>query len=766
MSNNIPITLVALGSYGREELCIYSDIDLMFVYKDLQGYNLKQIIEAMLYTFWDAGLKLGHRVHEVSEIFSASNTDITIKTAMIESRYLCGSKFLWMEVSTELSRVREYKQKEFVKETLKNLQLRHEKYKLTMEPNIKECSGGLRDANTLFWIANVTQKIASLRDLTPGILNDEEYKELRSSIEFLYRVRSALHLIANKKQDTLSLQFVPDVSQRLGFKDIKSASSQFKLSAKTFQALWRVNISSKIFTNKLSRIFYYNPAHIPLLKKSRIAPNIYLCEGKFYASYHIKPKKIEEIIDEIAPYLDTPVQFHISFIQYLKKAILPKRMTKKIYQSFRSLLAKNHCYSFLYTMYKANLLQVMVPSFTKILYLPQFDGYHEHTVDIHSLLTLKMIENIEDEYVKALFDTLSIEERSALKLATFMHDFGKGRVQDHCIVGEKLFRTYATKLEYKSALVDTCANVIRHHTLMSYVSRTQDLYNDKTIYSFISYIKSKKALDFLYIMTYCDISAVSHSLYTPYVAKMLKDLYNNSVDGISRDEIIGETKKRLNKEKLLEKNEQFQRLSSIEKKKILSVQSNLFFVRHKTEEILNICALANNIKEFTYKIENKTHLVISIIKKQQMNLGYFLLKLSHLDLVHMDVFKLFNEKKYFKIEYNERVDEHQVEQIKQIINDSFDMSLKYQGKKPNLSKRDIKIDCDYSKSFAKMMLHAKDQKGLMGYIVALFDEFGIDIATAKIQTIKNSTRNLFLIEKNGNFCNNVEKILKLLVKDR
>ena len=765
MSNNIPIALVALGSYGREELCVYSDIDLMFVYKDIKGYNSQKIIESMLYTFWDAGLKLGHRVHEVEEIFDASNSDITIKTALIESRFLCGSKFLWIEISRELMKIRDHNQHQFVKQILLNLKDRHKKFELTMEPNIKECSGGLRDANTLFWIANIINKISSLRDLTPLILNDEEYKEFRASVEFLYRVRSALHLSANKKQDTLSLQYIPEVSSRLGLKDIKSKSSQFRLSARTFQALWCINISSKIFTNKLSRRYLYNPSNISILKKSRVVKNIYFVENTFYASYHIKQKKIDQIIDEILPFLDENNIFHISFIQYLKKAIFPKRITKKIHLKLKSIFSKRKIYPFIYTMYKAGILHKIMPPFEKIMYLPQFDGYHEHTVDIHSILSLKMVENIDDDFIKGIYESLNNEDKTLLKLVIFMHDLGKGRVQDHSIVGEKLFKTYASKLDFRSSTIDLGANLIKIHTLMSDVARSQDLHNDKTIYSFLSKLKSKKSLDLLYVLTYCDINAVSKKLYTPFVSKMLKELYLKSLQNIGKTEVISETVKRLNKEKLLQKNDEFIKLSIIDKKKILTVESNLFFIRHKTSEILKICKFALGIKEYRYDIQNSEHLIITIIKTKQMNLGYFLSKLSHLDLVHMDVFKLFNQKKYFKIEYNEVVDEQDIQSIKNIIEESFDMSKKHSSKKPIIKKSDISIDCNYSTSYAKMTLFTKDQKGLMAHIVTIFDNFKVDIATAKIQSIQNHTRNLFLIEKNGNFCNNRTKILKSLMKE-
>lgn len=148
--NQIPITLIAMGSYGREELCIYSDIDLMIVYKDIKGYNIEPIIESILYLAWDAGLKLGHRTHKVEELFEASNSDFTIKTAMLESRFLCGSNFLWMESVRELNKIRTHNLKEFIQDKIQSNDKRRLEYPISMEPEIKNGVGGLRDTNTLF----------------------------------------------------------------------------------------------------------------------------------------------------------------------------------------------------------------------------------------------------------------------------------------------------------------------------------------------------------------------------------------------------------------------------------------------------------------------------------------------------------------------------------------------------------------------------------------------------------------------------------------
>ena len=224
--NNIPISIIALGSYVREQLSIYSDIDIMIVYKEIKGYNLKEIIENYITMLWDLGLKIGHRVHELKDLFPASNEDITIKTALMEARFITGSNFTWQATSRELEKIRLYKQKEFILAKITEAQVRRKKHPRTMEPNIKESVGGLRDAQLLFWIANSIYNIGSLKDLSGIVFTEDEYKEYRVALELLYRVRSALHLIANKQEDKLQLAYMPEVTKLLGFKNTQKMSSK------------------------------------------------------------------------------------------------------------------------------------------------------------------------------------------------------------------------------------------------------------------------------------------------------------------------------------------------------------------------------------------------------------------------------------------------------------------------------------------------------------------------------------------------------------
>ena len=173
MRNSIPIAIVALGSYGREQLCVHSDIDLLIVYKDIEGYNTKLIIEKLFYLVLDSGLKLGHRVHETNDLFRAANEDLTIRTALMESRLIIGSPFTWQETQHQLTRIRLHNKKDFLIAKVQEAQIRRKRYPVSMEPNIKESVGGLRDSQLLYWIAHTIYGINTIKELVGIVYNEE-----------------------------------------------------------------------------------------------------------------------------------------------------------------------------------------------------------------------------------------------------------------------------------------------------------------------------------------------------------------------------------------------------------------------------------------------------------------------------------------------------------------------------------------------------------------------------------------------------------------
>ncbi|MDR1007187.1 MAG: HD domain-containing protein [Campylobacteraceae bacterium] len=760
--NTLPITLTALGSYGREELCVYSDIDLMIVYKKCDGYNIEPIIKSILHLAWDSGMKISHRTHEIEELFCASNEDITIKTAMLESRFLCGSKYLWTEIQRELLKIRKYEQKEFIRQKLEAYKQRGKKFPLNMEPNIKDGVGGLRDANTLFWIAHIMMGIYKLNDLVPKYLNDEEFREFRSSLEFLFRVRSALHLSAGKKQDILNLDLIPSVAKKLGFKNTKTKRAELQVAQKTLQSLWILKVTSQIFIKRLIAPIFFDRKNIPIIRRLCVKNGFYIYKGVLYTSFHRKKMLLKEVLKTILGLEDTAMKYDISVINWLKKTTIPPHNPKEIYMLFRQFFERKHLNQILYAFYKSNLLQYLIKPLAHTINLPQFDGYHMYPVDIHSLKTLYFLENIGDTFIKALYDDICENGRMMLRLTALLHDVGKGKNTDHSKLGAKIFRAYAKKLNFNEEQINMGERLIKYHTLMSNIASREDIYSEKTILSFVSKLRSLRTLQLLYVLTYCDLNAVSPKAYSRFNSNLLRELYELSMNAFGQNTLIDETAKRLKKEEILQKSDEFAATSTILKRKILSSPSNLLFFKYSPRQIVELAKWAQEVKDYLFNIENDNHLCIYVIKNINFNVGFLLGKLVVFDLVQMDIFKLFDNIKFFKIEFSKKAENSELAYIQSLIKESFLESKEAQIKKPLILKGEINLDCNHSKSLAKITLNAKDQSGLMAYIISLFDKYGIDIASAKIQTIKRRARNLFLIEKDDKVCDNAKKVIELL----
>ncbi len=764
MSNSVPLTLIALGSYGREQMAPYSDIDLLIVYENIEGYNIKALIEKILYLIWDSKLKLGHRVHPLHELGQVAKEDETIKTALIESRFICGSKYLWYKVENELNRIRNEDTESFIFRKIEEAQKRKKRYPISMEPNIKEGTGALRDANLLFWIANVLYGVKSLKDLSGKVYSDEEYREFRIALEWLFRLRAALHLSAGKKEDRLLMQYIPEVAAKLMIKQKSPQKAQKVLVSRTLWALHTIETFTSMFTKKLVRRFLYlKHGSLQRIKKARREKNIYICDKKIYSSFFTKELSLREFLSLLDRYdFDS---FDPSFVHYAKSVKYSKNIDKKSLSITKKLFYKTKSHPSVRLLYEADLIGAVVTPLKKVMFLPQFDGYHQYPVDIHSILSLEHLENIEDEFIRSLYDNLPRHHKALLKLVVLLHDCGKGRNQDHSEVGAKLFKTYAAKLGFSQELVEIGRILIRYHTLMSNTAYREDIHNEKSLFAFTAKLKKPIVLDMLYILTYADIKAVGKEVYNTHSARLLKELYHLSKETFDKKEILDETAKRLKKESALKRNQKFSSLSKALQKKILSIESNLFFIKHSVEEIIDISVKASKTADYIYEIKNSDFLSIEIIRKVPLNLGYLLGKLSSLDVASMEVFKLFDEIKYFKIEFIKSIEEENISFIRQIIEDSFDMNRKTRLKKPQILPQEIHIECEHSKTYASLFLNVKNQRGLLAYIASLFDRFGIDIATAKVHTIKNRARDLFLIEKNGNFCNNKDEIIKLLTMD-
>jgi [protein-PII] uridylyltransferase len=758
MRNSIPISIVALGSYGREQLCVHSDIDLLIVYQDVEGYNTKLIIEKLFYLALDAGLKLGHRVHEVNDLFESSKEDITIRTSLMEARYITGSNFTWHATQRQLSKIRLYKQKEFVLEKIEEAQIRRKKYPTSMQPNIKESVGGLRDSNLVFWVAQTIYGISSLKDLSGKLFSEDEYREYRIALELLFRIRSALHIITGKQEDRLQMQNMPEAAKMLGFKN------EQKLVSKILEAQWRISNFTQIFTKKMVRSFIVDYSLIKEFRQNRLEKGIYLLNDRVYASFKLEQLEINKLLEILVNLEDRDYRFDAGFIKQFTYTQISFPIKAQTYKLIKQLLQKQHIYSFLKLFYDAGILQRLFPNFKKVLHLPQFDGYHTYPVDIHSIKCVEALENIEDSFIKGLFDELSEDEKLLLKVVVLFHDTGKGRKQDHSEVGAKLIAPFAKKIGLNNDLIERAVTLVKHHILMSGVAFKENIHNEKTLYKFMSNVGDEKNLKLLYILTYADINGVAGDTYSSFNAKLLHDLYTSALEVSQNSDRITDAKKRLIIEKRVKNLAEFKEMPKTLQKKTLTIESNLFFFKHSPQDIIKIALKAKDTQEYQYSIDTTDSLVVEIYRKVPINIGYILSTLSHLDVGSMEIFTLFDDIKYFKIEFKKNIYGAEVMDVEDIIKAAFDMDIVFNSRKVDIKPDEISIDCEHSLTHAEIKINTKNQIGLLAYVMDIFEKLGINIVSAKIHSTKHKVRDSFLMNKQNNICNNVEKIYELLTK--
>ena len=760
MRSSIPIAIVALGSYGREQLSVHSDIDLLIVYENVDGYNTQLIIEKLFYLALDAGMKLGHRVHEVSDLFQASTEDVTIKTSLMESRLITGSPFVWHATQHMLNKIRLHKQKEFLIAKIQEAQIRRKKYPSSMQPNIKESVGGLRDTHLIFWIAKTIYGISTIKELSGTVFSEEEYKEYRIALELLYRVRSALHLITGKQEDTLRLEYIPDVSRLLGFKE------QTKLASKVLEAQWQINNFVQIFVKKMVRPYIYDATHIAAFRKGRIQKGFYEFNSRLYASFHLPVQNINKLLKLLIEIEDKPYRFDAGFLYQFSRVKISHPLRKTTYTLIQQLMQKQHLAPFLELFYDAGILSELFVNFKKVMHLPQFDGYHHYPVDVHSLKCVEAIENINEAFLQELFDELSAEEKLLLKIVVLFHDSGKGRKQDHSEVGAKLVLQFIKHIKMDETLTKRAIILVKHHVLMSNVAFKENIHNEKTLYKFMSKIEDAKNLKLLYLLTYADINGVGGDVYNSFNSKLLFDLYTHALEIAENKDRITDAKKRVIIESRVKNLQEFKELPSILQKKLLNIESNLFFFKHTPQDIIHIVKLARETKEYSFSVKNEYSLTIEILRKRPLNIGYLLATLAHLQVASMEIFTLFDDIKYFKIEFIQNVDSNVLVEVQDTIDNAFDMDRAVPLKEVNIKSTEITLDCEHSLTHAELTIHTANQTGLLAYIMHKLEELQINVVTAKIHSSKHKVRDSFLIQKQNKICNNVENIYKSLSNDK
>lgn len=540
------LAILAVGGYGRAEMAPHSDVDIAFITPMKRAPWCEQVIEAMLYFLWDLGLKVGHSSRTVDDTIRMAREDLTIRTALLESRFVWGDEALYEETARRFwSEVANGSERQFVSEKLTERNDRHKRMgdsRYVVEPNVKEGKGGLRDLQTLYWIGKYIHQVRSGSELVDvGLLTKTEYRSFRRAEGFLLAVRCHLHMITNRAEDRLTFDLQREVAARMNFADRpgKSAVERFMqfyfLQAKRVGSLTGVFLAhiDEQFAKRRERKGFFAAWN----QKPRSVQGYRVFGGRIEAPgeewFKQDPVRLIEIFQiaeseslEIHPETMRQIDRDSGLIKH------DVRHDPRANALFLDLLSgRNDPEMVLRWMNEAGVFGRFVPDFGKVNAQMQFDMYHHYTVDEHTIRAIGLLSQIERGLLKADHPRATkyihhVASRRAIYVAVLLHDIAKGRGGDHSVLGAEVAHELCPRFGLDEQETDLVAWLVRHHLLMSSTAQKRDLTDPKTIEDFVSEVQSLERLRNLAILTCVDIRAVGPGTWNSWKGQLLGELFD------------------------------------------------------------------------------------------------------------------------------------------------------------------------------------------------------------------------------------------------
>ncbi|MGM4907664.1 [protein-PII] uridylyltransferase [Tardiphaga sp. 866_E4_N2_1] len=545
------MAVVSTGGYGRGLMAPESDIDLLFILPYKQTAWGEQVAEVILYCLWDMGLKVGHATRSVDESIRQARGDMTIRTAILETRFLTGDQALYDELVTRFdAEVVQGTAAEFVTAKLAEREERHRRggqSRYLVEPNVKDGKGGLRDLHTVFWIAKYVYRVRDSKELVArGVFDPQEYRTFKRCEDFLWSVRCNIHFLTKRPEERLSFDLQREIAVRLGYTSHPGMQDVERFMKHYFLIAKEVGDLTAILCAKLED------------QQAKPAPALTRMMAKLRPEMHRRrlPDSDAFIIDNNRINLAAPDVFKedpINLIRFFRLAqkhnlafhpdamrtatrslrlITPEiRENAEANALFMEILTSDNAEIVLRRMNETGVLGHFIRAFGRIVSMMQFNMYHHYTVDEHLLRCVGILQEIErggnDEFVVAsdLMRKIRPEHRAVIYITVLLHDIAKGRPEDHSIAGAKVARRLCPRLGFNAADTDLVAWLIEEHLTMSTVAQSRDLSDSKTIENFAAVVQSVEQMKLLTILTTADIRGVGPGVWNGWKAQLIRTLY-------------------------------------------------------------------------------------------------------------------------------------------------------------------------------------------------------------------------------------------------
>jgi len=545
------LAVLAVGGYGRGEMAPFSDVDLLFLTPYKVTPWAESVIESMLYILWDLKLKVGHASRTVKDCLRLGREDFTIRTALLEHRLVDGYAPLAKELDSQLwGKLFKNTGAEFVEAKLEERAARLKKnggQRYIVEPNVKEGKGGLRDLQSLYWIAKYVSHVKTVDELVKlKVFTQDELDDFRQADRFVWATRSHMHLISNRATEQLTFDLQVEVAERMGYSDKGGRRAVEHFMQDYFRHATRVGELTRILLTDLeARHVKQEPAIIGFLRNAR--------RKRLKKGYKLRQNRLNVVNTQ--SFLNDPLNLLRIFEEALRTGYLIHPDVMRLIAANLDLIRgldgnKDAARIFLDTLLKhgnperalrrmneLGVLGAFIRDFQTIVAMMQFNMYHSYTVDEHTIQTISHLAQIErEELIEELPVASSILKeglnRKVIYVALLLHDIGKGRAEDHAILGAKMARYIAPRLGLSKDECDTVEWLVRYHLLMSDMAQKRDIADPRTVRDFAKAVKTVKRLDLLCVLTVCDIRGVGPDVWNNWKASLIRALYRQTRRGL------------------------------------------------------------------------------------------------------------------------------------------------------------------------------------------------------------------------------------------
>ncbi|MEE2995654.1 MAG: [protein-PII] uridylyltransferase, partial [Pseudomonadota bacterium] len=550
------LCVAAVGGYGRGELAPYSDIDLLFVLPYKETARQEQVIEYTLYLLWDLKLKVGQATRSIDDCVRLARKDLTIRTAMLESRYLWGDRKLFNELRKRFyAEVADDTGPEFVEEKLIERDIRHEKMggsRYVLEPNIKEGKGGLRDLQTLYWIAKYLYKVDEVTNVVDrGVLDNKEADRFDRAHRFLWDVRCHLHFLAGRGEDRLTFDLQSEIAGLLGYRDRAGARGVERFMKHYYLIAKEIGDLTRIFCASLEAEHQRKPRfRLPSIGIFHKSVDGFDIEGGWLtvrSGHDLRddPVKILQLFRtaqihglDIHPQALRAITRNLHVIDNIRDDPKANRLFVEM------LTSEKEPESTLRRLNEAGVFGRFVPDFGRVVAQMQHDMYHVYTVDEHTVFAIGILHGIENGIYAEEMPVASevvhlVKSRRALYVSVLLHDIAKGRGGDHSELGADVALNLCPRLGLTEEETETVEWLVRYHLLFSNTAFRRDINDPQTITDFCDVVQSVERLRLLLLLTAADIRAVGPNVGNAWKAGLLSDLFEAAEERLTSGHSTG-----------------------------------------------------------------------------------------------------------------------------------------------------------------------------------------------------------------------------------